>query len=368
MPSGSTFRQRLPVVPGMTLGDWLRVFHRNRSGVAVGFWRRLAFLTAMGVMNSGLRYYETIVFGNRIKRVRIDKTPVFIIGHWRSGTTHLHNLLCLDEHLNCPSTYQTMFPHHFLSSEKLCRKIFDFIAPSKRPMDNMPFRSHVPQEDEFATAALSTTSPYMRFFFPVTGDPGYSEPDFRQLTPKAQEKWKASMVYFLKKLHFLDGNRLVLKSPPHLGRSSTLLELFPGARFLHIVRNPYTVYMSTRNLWQTTIAYSFLQKTEQAFVDDLILSMYEDFFSIFERDRERIPQASLHELKFEDLEIEPRKTLQMIYINLGLSGFNRFWQNAERYLVSIAGYRKNIYRLDEKSKQRVQQRWRRTFDRYGYSK
>ena len=127
MPAGTSFRQRLPVIPGMTLGDWLRVLHRNRSSVNAGFWGRLAFVTAISVMNSVLRYYEMAIFGTRINRVRIEKPPVFIIGHWRSGTSHLHNLLCLDENFHCPNTYQTMFPHHFLCSEKVCRKIFDFI-------------------------------------------------------------------------------------------------------------------------------------------------------------------------------------------------------------------------------------------------
>lgn len=368
MPAGATFRHRLPVIPGMNLGDWLRVLHRNRSNVSAGFWGRLAFLTAMGVMNSILQYYEIIIFGTRIKRVRIKKPPLFIIGHWRSGTSHLHNLLCLDENLNCPNTYQTMFPHHFLCSEKVCKRIFDVIEPSKRPMDNMPFRAHVPQEDEFATAALSTSSPYMRFFFPVTGDPGYSEPDPRQMPAEILEKWKTSLVYFFKKLNYLSSKRLVLKSPPHLGRLSTLLDLFPGARFIHIIRNPYSVYLSTRKLWRTTIAYSFLQETKEEFMDDLILNMYAELFSLFERDRRRVPQELLHEMKFEDLVKEPRKTLQLAYGKLGLSGFEQFWQKAESYLDSISDYHQNIYHLDEISKRAVQQRWSTTFDRYGYPK
>jgi hypothetical protein len=368
MPAGVTFRQRLPVIPGMALGNWLRVLHRNRSHVNAGFWGRIAFLTAMGVMNSVLRYYEIFIFGTRIKRVMLEKPPIFIIGHWRSGTSHLHNLLCLDENLNSPNTYQSMFPHHFLCSETVCKKIFDFIAPANRPMDNMPFRSHVPQEDEFATAALSTVSPYMRFFFPITLDLDYSAPDPRQMPAEILEKWKASLVYFLKKLHLLDSRRLVLKSPPHLGRLNTLLNLFPEARFIHIVRNPYTVYLSTRKLWWTTIAHSFLQKADEAYIDNLIISMYADFFSSFERDRHQVPQGYLHELKFEALEKEPRKTLQLLYDGLGLSGFEQFWQKAESYLASISGYRKNIYHLDENSKLKVQQKWSKTFERYGYPK
>jgi hypothetical protein len=367
MTADTTFKQRIPpLLPGMILGDWLRVLHRNRSNVSVGFWGRIAFLTAMGVLNSVLRYYEISIFGTRIKKVQIEKPPLFIIGHWRSGTSHLLNLLSFDENLNCPNTYQTLFPHHFLCSEKGGQRIFDVIAPSKRPMDNMPFRSHLPQEDEFAIAALSTVSPYMRFLFPVTENSGYSELDSKQMTSEILDKWKASLVYFIKKLHFLNSKRLLLKSPPHLGRLGTLHELFPKAQFIHIVRHPYSVYLSTKKLWKNTIAYSFLQKIDEEFIDHLILTMYSELFSSFEHYRQRVPRDLLYELKFEDLEQEPRQTLQLMYSKMGLPGFDQFWPKAESYLESISGYRKNIYQIDEKSKLTVQRRWSGTFNRYSY--
>ena len=116
-------------------------------------------------------------------------------------------------------------------------------------MDNMPFSAHTPHEDEFALAAHSTVSPYMKFLFPVTGDPGYSEIDPKLLSEEALEKWKKSLILFVKKLMLANRGRVVLKSPPNLGRISTLLEIFPQAQFVHIVRDPYRVYPSTRKLW-----------------------------------------------------------------------------------------------------------------------
>ena len=46
------------------------------------------------------------------------------------------------------------------------------------------------------------------------------------------------------------GRRLVLKSPPHTAAYPTLLKLFPDARFVHVVRDPYAVYPSTLHLWR----------------------------------------------------------------------------------------------------------------------
>ena len=182
------------------------------------------------------------------------------------------------------------------------------------------------------------------------------------------DKWKTFLVYFLKKLQVLNSKRLVLKSHPHLGRMITLYELFPEAQFIHIVRHPYSVYSSTKKLWKSTLAYSFLQEIDEEFIDHFILTMYSELFSSFERQRKRIPPDFLHELKFEDLVQEPRKTLQLMYGKMELPGFERFWPKVESYLKSISDYRKNIYQLDENSKRIVQRRWDKTFNRYGYSR
>ena len=40
-----------------------------------------------------------------------------IIGHWRSGTTMLHELLILDPRHTFPNTYQCFEPLHFLWTE-----------------------------------------------------------------------------------------------------------------------------------------------------------------------------------------------------------------------------------------------------------
>ena len=128
----------------------------------------------------------------------------------------------------------------------------------------------------------------------------------------------------MKKLTLSNPTRLVLKSPPHIGRVSTLLEMFPQAQFVHIVRDPYQVYPSTRRLWDAALAPAHLQIPKPELVDSIILSWYAELFSPFERDRKLIPSGSLYEMKFEDLEAEPIKTMRGMYEELGLPGFESF--------------------------------------------
>ena len=96
--------------------------------------------------------------------------------------------------------------------------------------------------------------------FPRTGDNGVTALDPLRLDPKALDQWKTAMRYFVQKLTFSKGKKIIFKSPPHLGRVRVLLELFPGAKFIHIYRDPYKVYLSTKHMWQTGFSLSHLQK------------------------------------------------------------------------------------------------------------
>jgi omega-hydroxy-beta-dihydromenaquinone-9 sulfotransferase len=356
---------RPQVIHGMTLGDLLRVLARNDFRVDSKCGERLFYLLIIGVLNSIYGACESIFTARQIRAVAVDPSPLFILGHWRSGTTHLHNLLSLDENFVSPTAFQSLFPHHFLFTG-VTATLFDWIAPEKRPMDNMAFSAHTPHEDEFALAAHSTVSPYMKFLFPVTGDGSYSELDPKRLPKKELERWKDSLILFMKKLTILNPGRIVLKSPPHLGRVSTLLEIFPQAKFVHIVRDPYRVYLSTHKLWADGLGPAHLQIPQLELVDELILSWYVELFSLFERDRGLIPEGSLYEMKFEDLEAEPIETLRGMYHGLGISGFKPFEERLNGYMKSIGGYEKNSYHMSEADREKVKRAWGKNFQRYGY--
>jgi omega-hydroxy-beta-dihydromenaquinone-9 sulfotransferase len=120
-------------------------------------------------------------------------------------------------------------------------------------------------------------------------------------------------------------------------------------------------------LWRNSLAYSSLQEPDREMVDELILSWYEELFSLFERDRNRIPQDALYEMKYEDLEEKPVEILRSTYETLGLPGFDRVQDKITAYLESIKTYQKNPHQMDDESREKVSKRWRFTFERYGYN-
>jgi hypothetical protein len=190
-------------------------------------------------------------FRRRLRTPPVTPPPLFILGHWRSGTTLLHELMMLDQRFCCPSTYQCFAPGHFLLTEDVLTRLLAWMMPAKRPMDNVAAGWSRPQEDEFALANLGAPSPYRRMAFPATSS---SEPvalDVTKLEPAELDRWKQTLRRFLNRLAVRDPRRPVLKSPPHTARIGVLAEMFPEARFLHVVRDPYVVIPSTLRLWRS---------------------------------------------------------------------------------------------------------------------
>ncbi|MEI6134323.1 MAG: sulfotransferase [Desulfomonile sp.] len=356
----------LQVIQGMPLSSLIRVIAGNRFLVDSEHLGRLAYLIGIGVFNSILGLCERFFDGEEISKVEIKQSPFFVLGHWRSGTTHLHNLLSLDENFSSPKVYQCLFPYHFIFSQ-VGSGAMSFLGPRKRPMDNVDFSSLVPHEDEFALAALSLVSPYIKVIFPVTGESWHTELDLDKIPEQWRTSWKEAFLVFLKKMQLSEGGKPLLKSPPHTARIKHLLEMFPDAQFVHIVRNPYEVYLSSLNLWNKSFAKARLQEPSDELVQNQILSWYVEMFELYERDKALIPHGALTELKFEDLEAEPIVELEKIYTRLDLPNFDCFRGKALEYLHGLKKYQKNVYQLDEKTKTIVSEKWCNTFEKYGYN-
>ena len=127
----------------------------GKHGFAVDapYLPRAALMTLTSALTSLIRAYENRKYGSEIANIEV-KRPLFILGHWRSGTTHLHNLLAQDERFAYPNVWQVLNPHTFLSTERYSA-IMKLAAPKTRLIDNVAFSPDVPLEDEFATCGTS---------------------------------------------------------------------------------------------------------------------------------------------------------------------------------------------------------------------
>jgi hypothetical protein len=352
---------------GVTFRDWSAILRENRFAIDWPYWPQAALLTAGCGLNSLFLRKEMNSFGARLAEVAV-RPPLFILGHWRSGTTLLHNLLALDEQFGYPNLYQVFFPHTFLGTEDYRADQIAGLIPSTRLIDRMPQGLRMPNEDEFATSVLSLRSPYLLWSFPRSTAFYERFLTFRGVPDADVQRWKAAFVLLLKKLTLRSDRPMLLKSPPHTGRIKLLLELFPAARFIHIHREPYTVFQSTRHLNAVLTRSLQFQRPDPADADAAVIRRYRLLYDAYFEERSLIPAGQFHELSFETLERDPIGSIERCYDALGLSGFASLLPRLEDYVSTLAGYRKNEYpALPGGLRDEIRCHWRRSFEEWGYA-
>lgn len=340
---------------------------RNGFAVRRSRWHLAAIATASSVVQSVLGFAQQVVYGRQILNAPIRRAPVFILGHWRSGTTLLHELLACDPRHAAPTTYDCFNPHHFLLTRSWLPTLLRRFAPSRRPMDAMMAGWNRPQEDEFALLLLGQPSPYERIAFPDRPNAGDVALDLRCLSPPARRTWERTLYRLVQGLTLANGGRrLILKSPPHTGRVPTLLKLFPDARFIHIVRDPYAVYSSTLNLWRALFAAQGLQRASWEDLDESILDTFSRLHQSLTDARGYIPCGRFYQMRYEDLVRNPIVHLEAIYRDLELGDFDPIRQSVEKYLAGVRGHEVASHMLTEHDRKAINDRWGSYFKQYGY--
>jgi hypothetical protein len=323
----------------------------------------LGFLTS--VLNSILNLVQTLIFARRIRACVLEEPPIFIIGHWRTGTTFLHELLMLDERFTAPTTLECFAPADCMVLDQLMRHLFNFALPPRRPMDNMPVGWDRPQEDEFALMNLGLGSPYEVVVFPNRRRARHPFLDMSGLTPEQIEAWKAGFLSFLQQVNLrskkeqvsLEGvRRIVLKSPYHTARLHILREMFPEAKFIHIVQDPCEVFPSTVQPWRAmSLIMSNMSATE-----------WICFIAISSGKIAQIPACNFCQVRCEDLIRAPIEELGRMYRQLQFGSLEKIRPRLEAYVRGLDGYRTNQHYISPRQRAEVYRRWHWYMHRFGY--
>jgi len=352
-----------PVSPlmGTTINNFIKIVSGN--AIKPKYFLKI-FLTAfIVVVLTPFRWYENLIFQRKLSRTKIVK-PIFILGHWRSGTTFLHNLMCEDPNSGFVSTYQTVFPNH-MASKWLFGAFMGRVMPDKRPSDNVKLSMEFPQEEEFGFLNMNPHSFYNYFYFPSRYKEYYDQAiHLTGLKESERKQIRKDYLTLLRKAQIVTGKSLlVIKNPINTARIKFIKTLFPEARFVHLMRNPYTVFLSSKKFFTSLLPTLWFHEVSDEEISDMVIELYaklySDYFAEFN-------SANIVELKFEDLEKEPLSSLGKLYWDLNIPGFEAAKPFFESYLDKQKNYKKNTYYITKTEVQKIQSNWGFFIKKWGY--
>ena len=331
------------------LDVWLRLLWSG-GGVHPRYWLRAAFALFTSFVGTACSVHDRVlVFPLRMIRFRRD--PVFrhkpgvviVLGYYRSGTTHLHNLLSCDPRAVTPRWYQALAPQGYYLCWALIRVMLVPFLPSTRPQDGVGFGPEWPAEDDFALCnwGLCSTLPG-RFIFPSRSEEWRRWNTLAELGDAKRNRWRSLTAMFCYKITRGRNRKklLVLKSPSHTARVGELDRLFGGnARFVHIARDPSRVIDSNVNMHLRLRPHLLEDGPDAQAIRERIVEEYSEMEQACAEQLASIDPARVARVRHKDLVSAPLVELELIYSTLGLEWSGEARDRTIGYLRETGTYR-----------------------------
>jgi hypothetical protein len=354
---------------GSSLTNIFRLLWQNKFQIHPKYWLRFWYAVFVSAACLPLRMVERLAYSRKIKRTEIKNDPLFIIGHYRTGTTYLITLLAHDKSKGYVSNMEGYAPHFFLAFPKFTRWLLDASLPEQRPMDNVIMGSDEPTEEEYSIGAMDKYGFYNGFIFPKNFDLYSKYNSFDNCPKKDVRRWKRRYYRFVQKMTLkYDGKMLFLKNPANTYRIKYLLEMFPNAKFVHIYRNPYKMYSSTLKFFREVFAIYALQTWDDEKLQQGILDNYREMYEKLLEERKLIPSENIIDIQYEYFIENPFKHIKRIYQELDIPGFNEYKQDFKKYIASQKDYKPNNHSICEDIIARVNNNWDFIREMHGYEK
>ncbi len=340
----------------------------NNGGIAYKRIPQVGFALAVALARFPFSTTERIWMELTKSQRQAIQSPIFIVGYWRSGTTHLHNILSQSEDFGYISPLATGLPWDILGIVRLFEPLLEKALPEDRLVDRVTVKPDSPQEDSIPLASMGAASYYHGLYFPQRFLEHFDRGVFfKNDDPQLIATWRRYHLHLLEKVSIHQhGKQLILKNPVYTGQIAKLRQIWQDAKFIHIYRNPHTVFPSTRHFFVKLLPELALQNYADIAIDKLILDSYPRMMTALETDSKVLPANSFVEIRFEDLERNPLPEIEKIYQQLKLPGFANNFDRFKNYLADLNNYQKNYYSLTPEEIELVKSHWQPWIERWKY--
>ncbi len=353
------------------LGNFNHLLWQNRKDIDwKGQWAHIAKVYGYATLMEIPGLIERGLYHSAIKNTQVSKPPLFILGHWRSGTTYLFNLLSQDPETAFMDSVDTFTFDHVLTMSKLLYPFFNKSLDGSRPGDTMEWLAESPQEEAYTMANMMEASCVHMITFPRNA-PKYIDLNFAdKMSAKQKAEWISGHQYILKKMTYTKkGKRILFKSPDNTAKVQLLHQMYPEAKFINIYRDPYKVLMSTLNMFRSGVpAMTFEQMPSDEWMEDMAVEQFKRIYHQYFQDCQNIPSNQLIEVAYSDLTKSPLQTLQTIYQQLELPGFQAAKPLFQAHIESQQKYKVNRFTLEPRLESKINRELDEYFNHYHFTK
>ncbi len=337
------------------LDVWFRLI--LGSGVRPRYWLRLACCLATSWVGTVVTAPERLAMAAVRRRRYGGQAPVFdhgpgvivVLGYFRSGTTHLHNLLACDPRVVTPRWYQCLAGQGWWLSWGVVRFMLTPFLGQTRPQDGVGFGGGWPAEDDFALASWGLASSLPgRFVLPDQWDRWQRWHTLEGLCEADLRRWRSLTAMFCWKVTRWGAWRgrarvLVLKSPSHTARVAELDRLFAGnVRFVKIDRDRAAVVRSNIKMHAALATHALQDLPDEATLRARIERELDETEAKCARELDAIDPSRVVRVAYDDLVRDPVGEMERVGRGVGLA-----WNDAARRSVVAYLHRVGRYRGDE---------------------
>lgn len=329
------------------------------------------------LLSEPFRLLEKKRYDDVLENTDPERAPVFIIGHWRSGTTYTHTLLSQDPGFVYQTKYQNFFSDNFLTTEDFFKpfisKTIDFFSPVKKWQSSISKSMNLDTPSESDTALISEISEYTYHWahlFPKAYEEYFNKYLFcEDLSEEELKNWQNTMRTMISKAYLRRPHgRLLIKNPGDTARIKYLLDIYPDARFVFIHRNPYEVFYSNLKLWSLVQQSVAMQQISEDEKKQIVLSVYSKLHQHYLEQKKLLKPHQLIELGFDEISDEPLQAVEKIYNQLSLKGFNDAYPWIRNFLNEQPPRRNQQYEFKKEDLRLINEYWESAFKQWNYPK
>lgn len=298
---------------------------------ALFLWGVFIGLSMLSVINMICLLLDPLIFP-RLRDQSVE-APIFIVGNGRSGTTHIHRILSADgNRFSFFKTWELLLPsvleHRLVHAlDTFDRKILggwirgklqqsedDALEEIRKLHD---WQSSGSEEDDFVMFA-NWSSVSLTFPFP------YPELEYLFWTDREPETKRRRILQFYgamlqRLLYCREGQRIhCSKSPQFTLKMAGLLEQFPDARFIVMLRHPYETIPSLLDLmsqyWRSMGASEDLVQASADLLGEIQIAQYRYAVEIVDQ----LPRDQSIIVEFRELLADPKRVVEEVYDRFGI--------------------------------------------------